>query len=142
MFRERKRRRWWIRRGERVLLGIEGVLSLLFYNLVSFLHGHQIEKRLKKRRGKRKLLILVDSDMAVAGGDAGYRGGHGRRRRQEARPGGSRRVAVLALVRHHQHRGVVGGALHVLPRRAPTDGAAFVVAPENEMTGEESDPCS
>jgi len=67
--------------------------------------------------------------MAVAGGDAGYRGGHGRRRRQEARPGGSRRVAVLALVRHHQHRGVVGGALHVLPRRAPTDGAALVVAP-------------
>ena len=79
--------------------------------------------------------------MAVAGGDAGYRGGHGRRRRQEARPGGSRRVAVLALVRHHQHRGVVGGALHVLPRRAPTDGAAFVVAPENDMTGGESDPC-
>lgn len=39
--------------------GIEVVLSLFFYNLVSFLHGHQIEEQLKKRRGKKKLLILV-----------------------------------------------------------------------------------
>uniref|UniRef100_A0A0A9EM18 Uncharacterized protein n=1 Tax=Arundo donax TaxID=35708 RepID=A0A0A9EM18_ARUDO len=67
--------------------------------------------------------------MSVAGGNASY-GGGGRHRCQRARRDRcSRRVAVLALVGHHQHRRVVGGALHVLPRRATTHGAALVVAP-------------
>jgi hypothetical protein len=64
--------------------------------------------------------------MSVARGDASYSGEW--RRRQWARRGRSRSVAVLALVRHHQHRRVVGGPLHVLPRRAPSHGAALVVA--------------
>ena len=49
-------------------------------------------------------------------------------------------MAVVALVGDDEHRRLAGVALHVLPRRAPTDGAAFVVAPENDMTGGESDP--
>jgi hypothetical protein len=75
--------------------------------------------------------------MSVAGGHASY-GGDGQRR-QRARRGGSWRVAVLALVRHHQHRRVVGGALDVLPRRAASHGAALVVATEETEIKERSD---
>ena len=74
--------------------------------------------------------------MAVAGGDSG---GHRRRGRQGAGPGRSGRVAVLALVGHHQHGRVVGGALHVLPRRASPHSAALVVAPVDHMTRKQSD---
>ena len=66
--------------------------------------------------------------MPVAGGD-GDSGGDRRRGRQGARPGRAGGVAVLALVGHHQHGRVVGGALHVLPRRASPHSAALVVAP-------------
>jgi hypothetical protein len=48
-------------------------------------------------------------------------------------------VAVLALVGHHQHGRVVGGALHVLPRRASPHSAALVVAPVDHMIREQSD---
>jgi hypothetical protein len=68
--------------------------------------------------------------MSVAGGHASYGGDW--QRCQRARRGGSWRVAVLPLVRHHQQRRVVGGALHVLPRRAASHGAALVVATEKQ----------
>ena len=41
-------------------------------------------------------------------------------------------MAVLALVRHDQHRRVIERPLHVLPRRAPPEDAALVVAPVME----------
>lgn len=76
---------------------------------------------------------LIRLDMSVAGGHGdGHRhrgdGGGGGWRRE-----GSRRVAVLALVGHDQHRRVVGGALHVLPRGASSHCATLVVAPENRI---------
>ena len=40
-------------------------------------------------------------------------------------------VAVLALVGDDEHRGVVGGSLHVLPSWAPSHAAALVVASAN-----------
>lgn len=38
-------------------------------------------------------------------------------------------MAVLAFVRHDEHRRLVHAPLDVLPRRAAPDGAAFIVAP-------------
>jgi hypothetical protein len=91
------------------------------------LHGHQLKQ--KKNKEDEKLILAFSrlDNEPVAGGDGD---GHRRRGRQGARPlDRARRVAVLALVRHHQHGRVVGGPLHVLPRRASPHSAALVVAP-------------